>query len=143
MAGSDAADAVPLTVDDLAAGITALIEDGVLDQHLEQLVEIIHQRRREQDRQQLGNFQVGDRVRLSNHARPSYLAGADGVVIEILHKRLLVRLETPVPGKRAGRQDIACPPSILERLTRAPRSTAPPVSDRLRARLEMAQPRSG
>ena len=143
MAGSDAADAAPLTVDELVAGITALIEDGVLDQHLERLAETIQHRRREQDRQQLGSFQVGDRVRLSDRARPSYLAGAEGVVTEILHKRLVVRLETPVAGKRAGRNDIACPPSLVERLAPAPRSTAPPVPPRLRALLERTPPRPG
>src|SRR5918911_4187822 len=132
MSGAEAADAAALTVDELVAGITALIEEGVLDGHLERLAETIHQRRREQDRQQLGSFQVGDRVRLSDRARPSYLAGAEGVVTEILHKRLLVRLETPVAGKRAGRNDIACPPSLVERLAPAPRSPAPPGSPRPR-----------
>ncbi len=71
MAGSQAADANPLTGDELVASITALIEDGVLDRHLDQLAETIHQRRREQDRQKLGSFQVGNRVRLSDRVRPS------------------------------------------------------------------------
>src|SRR5207248_5544314 len=93
-AGSRATEAAPLTVEEIIAGITALIQDGALDQHLERLAEAVQQRRREQDRQQLSTFQVGDRVRLSGRARPSYLAGAEGVVIEILHKRLVVRLET-------------------------------------------------
>ena len=141
MPGAETADAAALTVDELVAGITALIEEGVLDGHLERLAETIHQRRREQDRQQLGSFQIGDRVRLSDHVRPSYLAGADGVVTEILHKRLLVRLETPVPGRRIGRQDIACAPSVLERL--APRSTPTPMSPRLRAFLEPTRRRPG
>jgi hypothetical protein len=143
MAGPEAADAAPLTVDELVAGITALIQDGALDRYLERLAEAIDLRRREQDRQKLGSFRVGDRVRLSDRVRPSYLAGAEGVVTEILHKRLLVRLETPVPGKRIGRDDIACPPSVVERLAPAPRSTPPPVSPRLRALLEPMRRRPG
>ena len=143
MACSDAADAAPLTLEEIVTGIAALIEDGVLDRHLDRLAEAVHQRRREQDRQKLGSFQVGDRVRLSDRVRPIYLAGVEGVVTEILHKRLLVRLETPLPGRRAGRDDIACPPSVLERLTPAPRSTTPPVSPRLRTLLEPTRRRPG
>jgi hypothetical protein len=136
MTGSEDTDATPLTVDELVAGITALIHDGVLDRHLERLAEAIYQRRRDQDRQQLGTFQVGDRVRLSDQVRPGYLAGAEGFVTEILHKRLVVRLETPVPGKQGGRHDIACPPSVVERLTPAQRSAGSAVSPRLRAILK-------
>jgi hypothetical protein len=143
MARSDAAEAAPVTVEEIVAGIAALIHDGVLDRHLERLAEAVQQRRREQDRQQLGSFQVGDRVRLSGHVRPSYLAGAEGVVAEILYKRLLVRLETPVPGRRTGRENIACPPSVVERLAPAQHSTTPPVSPQLRALLGPTRRRPG
>jgi hypothetical protein len=139
MAGSKSIDAAPLTVEDIIRGITALIQDGALDEYLDQLAEDVQQRRREQDRQQLGKFQIGDRVRLTDRVRPGYLAGAEGVVIDILHKRLLVRLEPVLPGRRAGRQDIACPPSLVERLNPAARSTSPSVSPRLRALLERSR----
>ena len=143
MAGSNTPDAAPLTVAEIIAGITALIHDGALDGHLDQLAEAVHQRRREQDRQHLGKFQIGDRVRLTDRARPAYLAGAEGVVIDILHKRLLVRVEAAAPGRRAGRDDIACPPSLVERLIPAPRSTSPSVSPRLRTLFEPTRHRPG
>ena len=98
--------------------VVGLIATGTLDAHLGTLQAAIskrHQdRRREASNQAAAQFQVGDRVTLTNGIRPLYLQGATGTVTGWAHQNAIVHLDHPTGRFPGG--EIRCPPLGLRRL---------------------------
>lgn len=98
--------------------IVGLITTGTLDAHLGTLQAAIskrHQdRRREASNQAAAQFQVGDRVSLTNGIRPLYMQGATGTVTGWAQHNAIVHLDHPTGRFPGG--EIRCPPLGLRRL---------------------------
>lgn len=98
--------------------MVGLITTGALDTHLGTLQAAIskrHQdRRREASNQAAAQFQVGDRVALTEYIRPLYLQGATGTVTGWAQHNAIVHLDHPAGRFPGG--EIRCPPLGLRRL---------------------------
>lgn len=98
--------------------MVGLITTGTLDAHLGTLQAAIskrHQdRRREASNQAAAQFQIGDRVALTEGIRPLYLQGATGTVTGWAHQNAIVHLDHPTGRSPGG--EIRCPPLGLRRL---------------------------
>lgn len=97
------------------------IADGALDQHLTAIAEAVHARHELlatiNSHKALAMLNVGDRVRINHHAKPRYLHGIQGVVVELDQRTATVCLHRPVGRFTSG--EIRCPPLILDRLDAA------------------------
>lgn len=97
------------------------IADGVLDQHLTAISEAVHARRQllatVNSHKALAMLNVGDRVRINHHAKPRYLHGVQGVVVELDQYTATVCMHRPVGRFTSG--EIRCPALILDRLNPA------------------------
>ena len=97
------------------------IADGVLDPHLAALADAIHARQELLDTvnsaKALAMLNVGDRVRINHHAKPRYLHGVQGVVVELDQYTATVCMHRPVGRFTSG--EIRCPALILDRLNPA------------------------
>src|SRR5699024_4903327 len=95
-----------------------LITTGTLDAHLGTLQAAIskrHQdRRREASNQAAAQFQVGDRVALTEYIRPRYLQGATGTITGWALQNAIVHLDQPTGRSPGG--EVRCPPLGLRRL---------------------------
>lgn len=60
---------------------------------------------------------VSDRVRINNHARPLYLHGIHGNVVELDEHTATACIHRPVGRFTSG--EIRCPPLVFDRLTPA------------------------
>ncbi len=98
--------------------MVGLITTGTLDAHLGTLQAAIskrHQdRRRDASNQAAAQFQIGDRVALTEGIRPLYLQGATGTVTGWAHHNAIVHLDHPTGRFPGG--EIRCPPLGLRRL---------------------------
>lgn len=99
--------------------IVGLITTGTLDAHLGSLQAAIskrHQdRRREAANQAAAQFQVGDRVALTEYIRPLYLQGATGTITGWALQNAIVHLDHPTGRSPGG--EIRCPPLGLRPLS--------------------------
>ena len=97
------------------------IADGVLDRHLAAISEAVHARHQLlatiNSHKALAMLNVGDRVRINHHAKPRYLYGTQGVVVELDQHTATVCTHRPVGRFTSG--EIRCPPLILDRLNPA------------------------
>lgn len=97
------------------------IADGVLDQHLTAISEAVHARHELLEtinsHKALAMLSVGDRVRINHHAKPRYLHGIQGVIVELDQRTATVCMHRPVGRFTSG--EIRCPPLILDRLNPA------------------------
>lgn len=98
------------------------IADGALDPHLAALAQAIHARQHllhtVRSVTALAMLEVGDRVRVNQHARPRYLHGIQGTVVELDERTATVDLDRPVGRFASG--EIRCPPLALDRLRPSP-----------------------
>lgn len=81
---------------------------GKYDKSLDRIEEAIRHRKL----MKLDRLEVGDRVRISRNARPTYIAGKIGTIREFRRTRILIDLEG-VEGTRF-RRGILCNPTSLE-----------------------------
>jgi hypothetical protein len=98
------------------------IAQGELDAHLTAIADAIYARQELLETissaKALAMLNVGDRVRFNHHARPQYLRGVEGVVIELDQHTATVCVHRPVGRFRSG-EIRQCPPLLLDRLNPA------------------------
>ena len=94
------------------------IADGDLDDHLTALAEAVDARRRllhtVRSATALAVLCVGDEVRINQAVSPRYLAGLQGIVIDVDNHAATVRLPGPVGRFSTGQ--VRCPPLALEKI---------------------------
>lgn len=97
------------------------IAAGELDPHLTAIADAIRARhellRTVSSAKALAMLNVGDRVRINRHARPGYLHGIQGHIVELDEHTATVCLHRPVGRFTSG--EIRCPPLVLDRLNPA------------------------
>jgi hypothetical protein len=107
----------PRTSRDAGRSLLDAIAEGELDDHLGAIAGAVDARRRLlhtiDSSHMLATLCLGDRVRISQHVSPRYLAGLDGTVVEIDDRAATVRLDSPVGRFESGR--VRCPPLALEK----------------------------
>jgi hypothetical protein len=94
------------------------IADGALDPHLPALAQAIdarlHLLHTVRSVTALAMLNVGDRVRINHHARPRYLHGVQGTILELDERTATICIHRPVGRFTGG--EIRCPPLALDRL---------------------------
>lgn len=85
------------------------IREGKYDAHLDAIVKAVNDRKADR----VWALNVGDKVRISRAARPSYIAGKIGTIKELRRSRILVILDNPPVGTRFSR-GILCHLQSLE-----------------------------
>lgn len=94
------------------------ITAGELDAHLGALAQAINARHQLlhtiSSVDALAQLNVGDRVRINQSARPRYLHGIHGTVIDLDEQTATVCVHRPVGRFHSG--EIRCPPLALDRL---------------------------
>lgn len=95
-------------------GLLTNIRDGKYDEHLDRILQVVIERRKELASDRYFELQIGDRVKFVRTIRPTYLAGAHATVVGKKVKKVLVRLDSPVG--RFGMGDIRCSPGQIEKL---------------------------
>jgi hypothetical protein len=97
------------------------IADGALDPHLGALAQAIdarlHLLHTVRSVTALAMLNVGDRVQINHHARPRYLHGVQGTILELDERTATIRIHRPVGRFTSG--EIRCPPLALDRLSPA------------------------
>jgi hypothetical protein len=97
------------------------IAQGALDPHLTAIAQAIRARyellQTVSSAKALAQLTVGDAVRINHHARPRYLQGLHGRVIELDHESATICLHQPVGRFTSGH--VRCPPLALDKLARA------------------------
>jgi hypothetical protein len=76
------------------------IHGGILDKHLDGIIDEISERRKMIARLKLRLFEPGDRVRVNSHIRPKYLEGITGTIRGFYNKTIEVDLD---PHQYTGR----------------------------------------
>lgn len=94
------------------------IADGVLDPHLPALAQAINARQHLVhtvcSATALAMLNIGDRVRINHHARPRYLHGIQGTILELDDRTATICIHRAVGRFTSG--EIRCPPLALDRL---------------------------
>jgi len=97
------------------------IAAGELDPHLTAIADAVRARhellRTISSAKSLAMLNVGDRVRINHHARPRYLHGIQGNVVELDEHTATVCIHRSVGRFTSG--EIRCPPLVLDRLNPA------------------------
>jgi hypothetical protein len=65
----------------------------------------------------LARLNIGDDVRINRHAKPRYLQGVHGTIVDLDDHTATVCMHRPVGRFTSG--EIRCPPLILDKLDRA------------------------
>jgi hypothetical protein len=101
--------------------LVAMIAAGELDLHLPAIAQAINARQHLlhtiQSIDALSQLLVGDRVRINDHARPRYLHGVQGTIVQIGSDSATICVHRPIGRFTSG--EIRCPPLALDRLTPA------------------------
>lgn len=99
------------------------IAAGELDPHLTQVAEAIRARfdllQTVKSAKALAQLNIGDRVRINEHASPRYLHGLHGTIVDLDEQSATVCVHRPVGRFKSG--EIRCPPLVLDPL--------PPAAD--------------
>ena len=115
-AGSSPAAAPPRPRD--IEGFIDAVADGEFDRHIDALAEAVSRRvvllRAAREAILMATLRKGDRVRINHSARPQYLHGQPGTVIDWAGDNVVVRLDQPVGRFVNG--EVRCPPGVLEPL---------------------------
>jgi hypothetical protein len=97
------------------------IAAGELDPHLTAIADAIHARyelvQTISAAKVLAMLNLGDRVRINHHARPRYLHGIQGNVVELDEHTATVCVHRPIGRFKSG--EIRCPALVLDRLNPA------------------------
>lgn len=104
------------------------IAAGELDPHLTAIAEAIRARfdllQTVNSAKALAQLNIGDRVRINEHASPRYLHGIHGTIVDLDEQSATVCVHRAVGRFKSG--EIRCPPLVLDRL--------PPAADSYRVR---------
>jgi len=107
----------PPTARDIETFIDA-VAAGECDRHLDALAEAVSHRlhllRAAREAVLMATLRRGDRVMINHSARPQYLHGEPGTVIDWAGDKIVVRLDQPVGRFVNG--EVRCPPTVLEPL---------------------------
>lgn len=79
------------------------IAQGLFDDNEDALYDAIKRRRKIVDLTKVSEFQVGDTVVFNSQARPKYLKGVEGSVVEVNSTTVLVQMPDSIPGDTGGR----------------------------------------
>ena len=94
------------------------IADGGLDPHLSALAQAIdarlHLLHTVRSVNAMAMLHVGDRVRINHRARPRYLHGVQGTILELDERSATIGTHRPVGRFTSG--EIRCPPLALDRV---------------------------
>jgi hypothetical protein len=97
------------------------IAQGALDPHLTAIAQATRARyellQTVSSAKALAQLTVGDALRINNHARPRYLQGLHGRVIELDQESASICLHQPVGRFTSGQ--VRCPPLTLDKLRAA------------------------
>jgi hypothetical protein len=97
------------------------IASGELDPHLTAIAHAIRARfdllQTTTSAQALATLNLGDRVRINDHANPRYLHGVQGVIVDLDEHSAIVCVHRPIGRFKSG--EIRCPPLVLDRLNPA------------------------
>ncbi len=108
---------------DPAATLLDQIAAGELDAHLTALAEAIRARfdllQTVNSAKALAQLNIGDRVRINQHASPRYLHGIQGTIVHLDQQTATVCVHRAVGRFKSG--EIRCPPLVLDRLPPATR----------------------
>lgn len=111
----------PPTPRDIAAFIDA-VANGECDRHMGSLAEAVSRRvallRAAREAILMATLRKGDRVRINRSARPQYVHGQPGTVIDWAGDKVVVRLDQPIGRFVNG--EVRCPPGLLEPLLEPP-----------------------
>ena len=104
-----------------AEAITLVLEmilDGELDGEEDRLYDAIKQRSKYLAQQLKAQLRKNDKVRFSQTARPAYLRGVEATVSGFTNTKVLINIDAGQrkAGRYAGAKDVACPPTILEKI---------------------------
>jgi hypothetical protein len=103
-------------------GFIDAVADGEFDRHIDALAEAVSRRvvllRAAREAILMATLRKGDRVRINHSARPQYLHGQPGTVIDWAGDNVVVRLDEPVGRFVNG--EVRCPPGVLEPLVPGP-----------------------
>jgi hypothetical protein len=108
---------------DRAGALLDRIAAGELDPHLTAIAEAIRARfdllQAVNSAKALAQLNIGDRVRINEHASPRYLHGIHGTIVDVDQQSATVCVHRPVGRFKSC--EIRCPPLVLDRL--------PPAAD--------------
>ncbi len=111
----------PITPRDIDDFIDA-VGNGDFDGHLEDFAQAVNRRvnllRSAREAIIMATLRKGDRVRINHSARPAYLHGEPGTVIDWAGDKIVIRLDEPVGRFING--EVRCPPGVLEPLSQRP-----------------------
>ena len=117
MASADI-DEAPFTGDRDLEALIEEIANGAHDENLRLLADVINARLRvlaaTESLKVLTRLDVGDRVRINQHARPLYLQGRTATVIGQESGKVVVNLDHPTGRFVTG--EVRCPPLVLDQL---------------------------
>lgn len=96
--------------------------NGEFDRHIDALAEAVSRRvvllRAAREAILMATLRKGDRVRINHSARPQYLHGEPGTVIDWAGDNVVVLLDQPIGRFVNG--EVRCPPGVLEPLGPGP-----------------------
>lgn len=111
----------PPTPRDIESFIDA-VANGEFDRHIDALAEAVSRRvvllQAAREAILMATLRKGDRVRINHSARPQYLHGEPGTVIDWAGDNVVVRLDQPIG--RFVNEEVRCPPGVLEPLEPGP-----------------------
>jgi len=111
-------DEAPFTGDRDLEALIEEIANGAHDENLRLLADVINARLRvlaaTESLKVLTRLDVGDRVRINQHARPLYLQGRTATVIGQESGKVVVNLDHPTGRFVTG--EVRCPPLVLDQL---------------------------
>lgn len=94
------------------------VANGEFDRHIDALAEAVSRRvvlvQAAREPILMATLRKGDRVRINHGARPQYLHGEPGTVIDWAGDNVVVRLDQPIGRFVNG--EVRCPPGVLEPL---------------------------
>lgn len=98
------------------------VANGEFDRHIDALAEAVSRRvvllQAAREAILMATLRKGDRVRINHSARPQYLHGEPGTVIDWAGDNVVVRLDQPIGRFVNG--EVRCPPGVLEPLGPGP-----------------------
>lgn len=93
------------------------IDAGTFDSHLDRLMRVAVERKREIARLELGSIRIGDSVRFTAKCNPAYMRGLQAQVKKVNGASVVVDIANdPAYGRFAGKKNVRCPASIVEKV---------------------------
>jgi hypothetical protein len=110
-----------MTITEVARAILS----GEVDSHLDVIMQAIKERRDAQARLTFLTLKPGDRVRFKSAARPKYLAGKMGTLVDLRDNRVTVDLDNQQTGRFSC--GIVTPVTLIEKVVAIEEKTSDKV----------------